>query len=143
NKSIVEPLIQLFPRAPLLKKGHRCMLVKDWWERFFAWHTVFSDDLKHELLNGRTGKLSNTFLDVFAPYTFGTEQFDAIDRMLWVDMNVWLPDDLLMKKDKMGMATSIEARVPFLDPRFVELGFQLPSTLKIRGLETKYILKKS
>ena len=48
-----------------------------------------------------------------------------------------------MKKDKMGMATSIEARVPFLDYTFVELAFQIPSAMKVKKLATKYILKKA
>jgi asparagine synthase (glutamine-hydrolysing) len=62
---------------------------------------------------------------------------------MWLDLKVWLPDDLLMKKDKMGMATSIEARVPFLDHRFANIMFNLPTSLKVRGMTGKYIFKKS
>ena len=56
---------------------------------------------------------------------------------------MWLPDDLLMKKDKMGMATSLEARVPFLDHNLIEFAASVPSNLKCKGLTTKYIFKKA
>ena len=48
-----------------------------------------------------------------------------------------------MKKDKMGMATAIEARVPFLDHRLAEMAFNLPSDLKVKRLGGKFVLKKA
>jgi asparagine synthase (glutamine-hydrolysing) len=48
-----------------------------------------------------------------------------------------------MKKDKMGMSVSIEARVPFLDYKFVEFAFLISNTMKVKNFSTKYILKKS
>jgi asparagine synthase (glutamine-hydrolysing) len=143
HRNVLDPLIRRLPRAPLLKKGHRTMMLKDWWERYQSWHTVFSPDLKEQLLNGRSAGLSNTFSDVFQRYEGHTDQLDNLDRILWMDLQAWLPDDLLMKKDKMGMATSLEARVPFLDHQFVEMAFQIPSSLKVKRLTTKYVLKKS
>ena len=66
---------------------------------------------------------------------------DALNRYLLVDLATWLPEDLLMKVDKMSMSVSLEARVPFLDHRIVELAAGMPSTLKWRG-GGKYILKR-
>ena len=54
-----------------------------------------------------------------------------------------VPDDLLIKADKMTMATSLELRVPFLDHKFVEFAASIPSKLKINGKMTKYIFKKA
>lgn len=68
---------------------------------------------------------------------------DFINRSLYVDLHSYLPDDLLVKEDRMTMANSIEGRVPFLDHQLVEFTTKLPSAMKIRGFETKYILKKA
>ncbi|MBI1911397.1 MAG: asparagine synthase (glutamine-hydrolyzing) [Deltaproteobacteria bacterium] len=142
RESLLKHLIFMLPRSPLLKKGHRSMSIPDFRDRYMSWHTVFTDDIKDCLLKSNTG-IKNTFADVFERYYNKTDGLDNLDKILLLDLNVWLPDDLLMKKDKMGMATSIEARVPFLDYTFVELAFQLPARLKVKRLETKYILKKS
>ncbi|MBE7415677.1 MAG: asparagine synthase (glutamine-hydrolyzing) [Deltaproteobacteria bacterium] len=135
------PVIRMLPRSPLLKKGHRSMSIRDFRERYMSWHTVFPEDLKRELLMNRDTK--SAFKDVFERLMPATEGLEEIEKILLLDLSVWLPDDLLMKKDKMGMAASVEARVPFLDYTFVELAFQIPLNLKVRRLVTKYILKRS
>lgn len=140
--SVMSSLIQMIPKAPLLKKGHRSMSIKDFKDRYMSWHTVFADDLKRSLMNPQSS-LKDTYSDVFEPYRSKVDGLKNLDKILMLDLLVWLPDDLLMKKDKMGMATSIEARVPFLDYSFVEFAFQLPERYKVKRLETKYILKKA
>ena len=62
--------------------------------------------------------------------------------MLDVDRRLWLPDDLLMKMDKMSMAASIEARVPLLDHPLVEWAARLPERFKVHGGEGKVLLKR-
>ena len=71
-----------------------------------------------------------------------SKNWDALSRMLHFDINTWLVDDLLIKADRMSMATSIELRVPFLDHRLVEYAATMPSRYKLHGLTPKYILKK-
>jgi len=66
---------------------------------------------------------------------------DALTRMLYSDIKSWLPDDLLIKADKMTMANSVELRVPFLDTRVIEFAATIPSSLKIRHGTGKWILK--
>jgi asparagine synthase (glutamine-hydrolysing) len=134
-------LFSLMPRVPVLRKGHRAMTLPDFWQRYQSWHTVFSNDLKEQLLVSNL-PLIDSFADTFAPYK-AADGLDNLTKLLWLDIKAWLPDDLLMKKDRMGMATSIEARVPFLDHHFAETVFNLPSNLKIRRLTGKYMLKKS
>lgn len=67
--------------------------------------------------------------------------WDTLSRMLYFDTRTWLVDDLLIKADRMSMATSIELRVPFLDHRLVEHAARLPSDTKIAGTNTKRVLK--
>jgi asparagine synthase (glutamine-hydrolysing) len=61
--------------------------------------------------------------------------------MLYVDTKTWLPDDLLIKADKMTMATSVELRVPFLDSDVLEFAASLPPCFKVRGWPPKRILR--
>jgi asparagine synthase (glutamine-hydrolysing) len=63
--------------------------------------------------------------------------------MTYVDLNLRLPELLLMRLDKMGMGASLEARVPFLDHKFVELAMSIPESMVTRGHESKHILKKA
>ncbi len=68
---------------------------------------------------------------------------DYLKRMIYVEFRNRLPELLLMRVDKVSMATSVEARVPFLDHRMVEYSMRIPRNLKLKGGETKYILKKA
>jgi len=63
--------------------------------------------------------------------------------MSYLDLNLRLPELLLMRVDKMSMAVSLEARVPFLDHKFVELAMSIPEAVKTRNGVLKYILKKA
>jgi asparagine synthase (glutamine-hydrolysing) len=64
-----------------------------------------------------------------------------LERMLYVDTKSWLPDDLLVKADKMTMATSVELRVPLLDHKVLEFAATLPAEYKVQGRTIKRILK--
>ena len=66
-----------------------------------------------------------------------------IDRALKADYASFLPDDILVKLDRSSMATSLEARVPFLDREVVELAFRMPGSLKLRNGVGKWVLKQA
>jgi asparagine synthase (glutamine-hydrolysing) len=68
---------------------------------------------------------------------------DILHTMLYIDTKTWLPDDLLIKADKMTMANSIELRVPLLDHKVLEFAASLPPWQKVSGRNTKYILKRA
>jgi len=68
---------------------------------------------------------------------------DSLNRLLIVDAETMLPDDLLMLTDKMSMATSIECRVPLLDHELVELAARMPEAVKIRGGRLKHAMKEA
>lgn len=66
-----------------------------------------------------------------------------LSQLLYIDTKLWLPDDLLVKADKMTMANSVELRVPLLDHRVLEFAASLPAEYKVKGWTTKRILKSA
>jgi asparagine synthase (glutamine-hydrolysing) len=84
--------------------------------------------------------------DVYAPVreTLGRfSQDDVLNRQLYADLSLYLADDILVKVDRMAMATSLETRAPFLDADVMELAFSMPANLKIRNGERKWVLKQA
>ncbi len=81
--------------------------------------------------------------DIIGKYYNQVKDQDGLSKMLYVDTKTWLPDDLLIKADKMSMATSVELRVPFLDHKLVEFAASIPSKYKLRDGTGKYLLKKA
>ena len=67
---------------------------------------------------------------------------DGVTPYLWFDQKYFLPDDILMKVDRMSMAHAVEVRPPFLDHRIVEFAASLPASFKMRGSRQKFILKE-
>ncbi|MBA2243436.1 MAG: asparagine synthase (glutamine-hydrolyzing) [Gemmatimonadetes bacterium] len=67
--------------------------------------------------------------------------FTGLQRQLYADLTGYLPDDILVKVDRMSMAVSLEARVPFLDHEVVEYAMRVPQQWKLRGRQSKWILK--
>ncbi len=70
-------------------------------------------------------------------------RWKGINRDLFLDWRTYMVDDILVKVDRMSMATSLEARVPLMDYKIVEFAFSLPSHLKVKGITGKYFLKKA
>jgi asparagine synthase (glutamine-hydrolysing) len=68
---------------------------------------------------------------------------EPITQALLTDLKVYLPDHLLVKVDRMSMACSLEVRVPFLDHTLVEFALSLPMSLKMKGMRTKYLLRRA
>lgn len=67
---------------------------------------------------------------------------DTLNRSLYVDLKSYLCDNILVKVDRMSMAVSLEARVPYLDRELVELAFRIPQAHKVSGRDTKILLKR-
>jgi asparagine synthase (glutamine-hydrolysing) len=76
-------------------------------------------------------------------YLADAAHFGLLEKMLYVDTKTWLPDDLLIKADRMTMANSVELRVPFLDHKVLEFAASLPRNQKVRGWTMKYLAKKA
>jgi asparagine synthase (glutamine-hydrolysing) len=84
--------------------------------------------------------------DVYAPVRDALGRFsqdDVLNRQLYADLSIYLADDILVKVDRMAMATSLETRAPFLDGDVMELAFSMPARMKIRHGERKWVLKQA
>jgi len=111
----------------------------------YRWMTFLDVGAKRRLY---TPALQTALLDsdVYGPirrHLRGAHTDDLLNRQLYTDLQVYLADDILVKVDRMSMATSLETRAPFLDVDVMELAFSMPGHLKIRGGERKYVLKKA
>ena len=71
------------------------------------------------------------------------EGLDALSRAMYVYINTYMTDDILAKVDRASMANSLEVRAPFLDVEFAEYAMRIPSSLKLRGSSSKWILKEA
>ncbi|MBB27889.1 MAG: asparagine synthase (glutamine-hydrolyzing) [Gemmatimonadetes bacterium] len=96
---------------------------------------IYSADFKNALISNEP---SDPLLEICSKH----QQSDYVDRLTAFDMESYLPNDMLMKVDKMSMASSLEVRVPFLDEEFVTFASRVPSRLKLRGFTTKFLLRK-
>ncbi len=91
----------------------------------------------------RVERADSTLAEIFAAYFDRVPGASPLNRMLYADTKVWLPEDLLLKADKMTMATAVELRVPFLDHKLVEFIAALPDNLKVRENQGKWILRQA
>ncbi|HET9790421.1 MAG TPA: asparagine synthase (glutamine-hydrolyzing) [Candidatus Angelobacter sp.] len=135
----------LLPGLRRAKLALNAVMQKDEESRFLHWFALFSTDEKIRLLSPEVRaevSASASAEHVFAHSLAEVDSTIPLNRMLYVDTKLWLPDDLLARGDKMSMAASLEARVPLLDHKLVEFAAALPPHLKIQKLTRKYLLRK-
>jgi asparagine synthase (glutamine-hydrolysing) len=106
-------------------------------EQYRSYVQVFPPDDAADLLCERAPAARDPLVDAFLAAS-GT---DEVNRMLGVDAETQLPDDLLLLTDKMSMAVSLECRVPLLDHELVELAARIPAGVKVRGGRLKHVMK--
>lgn len=113
-------------------------------ELFWGGAVVFSENSKQHVMNEYIDQhvYSNVIEPYYKEYYSKFDKSSFLDRAINIDLKHRLPELLLMRVDKMSMAASIEARVPFLDEELVELANSIPSSLKYKNGITKYILRK-
>ncbi len=102
------------------------------------WNGTFSDSEKARLVRVALPGALPSVLQALRAALPG----DGLAPFLAFDQQHYLPDDILVKSDRMSMAHSVEVRPPFLDHRIVEFAARLPSDMKVRGSRQKYLLKE-
>jgi asparagine synthase (glutamine-hydrolysing) len=113
-------------------------------ERYMRWISVLDTTAKDDLYTAdfRREMQGHEASDFVAPWFAHANGAGIVDASLLADTMTYLPNDLLVKVDIASMAVSLEARSPFLDHHVIEFAASLPENLKLRGLTTKYLLKR-
>lgn len=117
-------------------------------ERFIGNAYIYREKEKQQILRNpiqgpSTREFMKPFYTALGNQTAGKKKLKDMEKMQSVDLNYWLPGDILQKADKMSMAHSLEVRVPFLDKNVYELASKLPKDMKLAGGTTKYIFRKA
>jgi asparagine synthase (glutamine-hydrolysing) len=116
---------------------------------FWGGAEAFTEAQKQRLLSPRLRKNFSNFSSweavkpIYERFEEKAWEKSHLNWMTYIDLNMRLPELLLMRVDKMSMGVSLEGRVPFLDHKFVELAMSIPESVKTKNGTLKYILKKS
>lgn len=110
-------------------------------ERFIGNANLFTDKEKRRILKDTNGMVKPE--EITKPYFEKVKDKDDITKMQYIDINLWMVGDILLKADRMSMANSLELRVPFLDKEVFKLASTLPLKYKVNDENTKYAMRKA
>src|SRR5205807_5473746 len=111
-------------------------------ELYWGGAIAFYDSHKRRLLGEAGGLAREQVAALYADVDHGVPHAAQLDRMIGIELRQRLPELLLMRVDKVSMASSVEARVPYLDHKLVELALAIPAEVKYRDGVTKWVLKR-
>lgn len=112
---------------------------KDLEERFIGNAFIFSEDERKQLLTFKTTAPSP--VEITKPFYDKVKNKDAVTKMQYLDLHLWMTGDILLKADKMSMANSLELRVPFLDKEVMKLAQRIPAKYRVTKENTKYAMR--
>ena len=113
---------------------------KPFCERYLGHAQIMDEDEANEILCDEL-KDNTTTTEVLKPFYDKVKDKDDCLKKMYIDMHFWLPQDILLKADKMTMANSLELRVPFLDKEVWAAASQVPSKYLLKGKKTKAIFR--
>jgi asparagine synthase (glutamine-hydrolysing) len=139
-RRLAAPLVQHLPfRFRDLKIAVASLNCDDWHERYVRWFGAMDFHQRRSLSRLRVHE--REMRDDLPPFDSHPDA-SALRKMLYFDQTSWLPDNLLERGDRMTMAASIEARVPFLDHKLVEFAATLPDHWRVDELRRKRVLRE-
>jgi asparagine synthase (glutamine-hydrolysing) len=150
RKNLIERSIRLLPnpskyrsRVRSLKKFVESGSLTNV-ERYLGWMSAISPNLKDTLISSKFKDVlnGNKPINVLQHWFDNNTNLGILDATMLTDQMTYLPNDLLVKVDIATMANSLEARSPLLDHKVIEFAASLPQNIKMRGSETKSLLKK-
>jgi asparagine synthase (glutamine-hydrolysing) len=137
---LIAPLIHALPYGfRRAKTAVTNLNLENWQERYVRWFGALSRCEREKLTVLRTSGAPMMEAPPFDVHPGNT----SLRRILYFDQTSWLPDNLLERTDRMTMAASIEARVPFLDHELAAFVSSLPDNFRVRGLRSKWILREA
>lgn len=110
-------------------------------ERFIGNAFIFSQKEKRALL--KEPNMATAPQAACEKFYEKSQNYDDVTRMQYLDINLWMVGDILLKADRMSMANSLELRVPFLDKEVFKVAKKIPPNLKVNNKNTKYALRKA
>ncbi|MGA7607406.1 MAG: asparagine synthase (glutamine-hydrolyzing) [Anaerolineales bacterium] len=137
NRPVGQSFVNGFKRLEQLPRLDRRASILRWGSYFTPWQRQQLWKEEH-WKNFRANNAESLLAE-----SFDKASGSFLDRTLYTDLHNYLPGDLLVKADRMTMAASLEGRSPFLDHDIVEWAARLPDSLKVRGRNGKYLLKKA
>lgn len=143
NNKIFTKLIEPMPGFRRTKKFFESISIKDDLSRYTNWLTFFSKDMINGFFNSDLLGLNPDPLKVYKEYWSRCQSKNLLDKVMYLDQKIWLPDCYLEKVDKASMAFGLETRSPILNHHLVDFSNSIPAKYKIKGLETKYIFKEA
>lgn len=144
REGLVAPIVASLPyRFRRVKTLVANFNIDDWRERYVRWFGALSNDERRRLAKLPINGYAFASPSVMAPPFDSVEGNTRLRRLLYFDQTSWLPDNLLERGDRMSMAASIEARVPFLDHELGAYVSQLPDRYRVRGWRTKWLLRQA
>ena len=135
-KNIVSPLPSFHGKNFLTKGGSKI-------EDYYVGNAFIFDNKEANKILTEKYKSTLTYQEITKPYFDKVAKEDDLTKMQYLDMYFWLPNDILLKADKMSMANSLELRVPILDKEVFALAKTIPTNYKLSHDTTKYILRKA
>jgi asparagine synthase (glutamine-hydrolysing) len=143
RNNVLQPLVETLPRLERIKRAVRSLGTHNISERFVQSYSVFNHEMRDSLWRESRTHTNHTGEEIVNYWRNGIEELEPLIQMTYIDARLSLADDLLMYGDKMSMAASVEARVPFLDLEYMSFAESLPAALRIQGITRKYIHKKA
>lgn len=110
-------------------------------ERYIGNAFMYDYKQKQELL--KDPSIATRPQDLTRKYYYRCRKYDDVTKMQYLDINMWMVGDILLKADRMSMANSLELRVPFLDKEVFKVASSLPTKLRCNKHNTKYAMRKS
>jgi asparagine synthase (glutamine-hydrolysing) len=140
-KFVRKGLAAIVKALPFSFKGKNYLIraSMDLEERFIGNAKMFSEEEREVILKNPTGKYNHK--EITKPYYDFTKGQDDVTRMQFIDLNLWMVGDILLKADKMSMANSLEVRVPFLDKEVFKVASKIPSDYRVNRQATKYAFR--
>lgn len=108
-------------------------------ERFIGNAKIFTEKEREKILKNISSSLKVT--DITSKYYEDVKDLDDITKMQYIDINLWMVGDILLKADKMSMAHSLEVRVPFLDKEVFNVASKVPVKFRVNKTSTKYAFR--